>query len=518
MRRLSFLPLLGVLLVVPPLHAAPKTVCTITVNSADEKDALRARLPKGQYEFVELVEKGRTDWLRSSCQKQIRCDVLVVSGHFNAGADFYSDQISRDEYLRVEELERAACSDSCPGVFSQLKEVYLFGCDSMKPTGDGDGGESARERMRRIFSGTPSIYGFSSAAPVGPTAAMLLNRYFDGGGASFGSGRPDARMLAVFSRNSMTRTPGLRGDEPAASFRRQVCTFHDERLPAAQKLRRVHDMMRRDVNEARVHLGRLETLLESLEDAARQSPAFSQALAEISADDGTRDRYLALARRSTPAMRARMIAMAPTLGWLSPDGMRDEQVALVRDLLARPSVGFGEVDLVCSLDKEGRFRGALPRLRAAAATTRVAHATALACLGDADSQAQVIRALASADVADVQMAQLYLRHHPFSDPAALRAAVRDVARMPPSGAKVRALDAIARQRIGDRVILEELARSFAASRSVEEQRAIAEVFIRSDPAAYSRRQVAATLRDHRLRSPDGREDLIDVVIRRFEAS
>jgi len=517
MHRLSFLPLWGVLLAALPLHAATKTVCTITVNSADEKDAMRARLPKGQYEFVELVEKGRTDWLRSSCRKKIRCDVLVVSGHFNAGADFYSDQIDRDEYLRVEELERAACSDSCPGVFSQLKEVYLFGCDSMKPTGDGDGGESARERMRRIFAGTPSIYGFSSAAPVGPTAAMLLNRYFDAGRASFGSGAPDARMLGIFSRNSMTRTSGLRGDEGAASFRRQVCTFHDERLPAAQKLGKVHDMMRRDVNEARVHFGRLEKLLESLDDAARQSLAFSQALAEISADDGTRDRYLALARRSTPAMRARMLAMAQTLGWLSPDGVRDEQVALVRDVLARPSLGFGEVDLVCALNKEGQLGRALPRPGTSAAT-RVSHATALACLGDADSQSQVVRALASADLGDVQMAQLYLRHRPLSDPAALRAAVRDVARMPPSGAKVRALDALARQRIADREILEELARSFAASRSVEEQRAIAEVFIRSDPAAFSRRQVAATLRDHRLRSPDGREDLIDVVIRRFEAS
>ena len=33
----------------------------------------------------------------------------------------------------VEEMERASCSDSCPGVFSQLKEVYLFGCNTLKP-------------------------------------------------------------------------------------------------------------------------------------------------------------------------------------------------------------------------------------------------------------------------------------------------------------------------------------------------------------------------------------------------
>jgi hypothetical protein len=36
--------------------AAKKTICTITVNSSDEKEAMRARLPKGEYEFVELVQ------------------------------------------------------------------------------------------------------------------------------------------------------------------------------------------------------------------------------------------------------------------------------------------------------------------------------------------------------------------------------------------------------------------------------------------------------------------------------
>ena len=44
-------------------HAGKKTVCTITVNSSDEAQAFQSRLPKGEYEFVELIEKGRPDWL-----------------------------------------------------------------------------------------------------------------------------------------------------------------------------------------------------------------------------------------------------------------------------------------------------------------------------------------------------------------------------------------------------------------------------------------------------------------------
>jgi hypothetical protein len=85
-------------------------------------------------------------------------------------------------------------------------------------------------------------------------------------------------------------------------------------------------------------------------------------------------------------------------------------------------------------------------------------------------------------------------------------------------AQIRALDTLGRHAISDREILEELARSFAQARSVGVQRAIAEVFIRSDQRAIAKSQLASLLRQHRLKSPDGREDLIDTLIRRLQAS
>ena len=42
-------------------HAGKRTACTITVNSPDEKEIFRQRLPEDQYQFVELVERGRPD-------------------------------------------------------------------------------------------------------------------------------------------------------------------------------------------------------------------------------------------------------------------------------------------------------------------------------------------------------------------------------------------------------------------------------------------------------------------------
>ena len=55
-------------------YAGKRTVCTITVNSPDEKEMFRQRLPEDQYQFVELVERGRPDWLASACRQGIHCD------------------------------------------------------------------------------------------------------------------------------------------------------------------------------------------------------------------------------------------------------------------------------------------------------------------------------------------------------------------------------------------------------------------------------------------------------------
>lgn len=502
-------------------HAEKKTVCSITVNSADEKDTFRDRLPKGDYEFVELVEKGRPDWLRSSCQRNVQCDVLVVSGHFNAGDTFYSDRLEKSEYLAIDELERASCSGSCPGVFARLKEVYLFGCESLNPDASKYGssfGESGRERMRRIFNNVPVIYGFSSAAPVGPTAAMLLNRYFDGaGGGEIGSGRGSSRLLQMFTRNSMVRVSGAGESEE----RRQICRFFDERKSAGQKLGFIHGLLRGEGRDAQGYFARIEKLFASLTEAERQSSAFTQALAEISADDAARSRYLTTLRSERqPPLRARMIALASTLGWFSDDQQRAETVAMIGDVLAAREVGFAEVELVCSLNADGHLNGALSRLSPATASASRAGAQAImACMGNDMARGQMLKVLASANEKDVQVAQAYLRHRPLAHAEELRSLAKDVARRPdPGPAQVRALDALARMHIADREILEDLSRAFAETKSLHVQRAIAEVFIRSDPKAMPKHGLAMLFQQHRIRPPGGGHDLIDALIARLQAS
>ena len=501
-------------------QAAPlKTVCTITVNSADEKETLAARLPKGEYRFVELVEKGRDDWLRSAAQKNVQCDVLVVSGHFNAGETFYSDKLGVDEHLQVDEVERAACSESFPGLFAHLKEVYLFGCESLNPDAtkySSAYGESGRERMRRIFAGVPSIYGFYSSAPVGPTAAMLLNRYFEQGAGAFGTGRPNERLLKVFSRNHMTRVAGVRAGEPLFAERREVCQFFDERLDAPRKIAFIHGLMRRDMGEARRYFRRIEKVMASLGDRERASPGVQKALAALAIDSASREHFLQLLHASGTGERARLIDLGTSLGWLDPQARQDEQLALVDALLRKPRIDHVDVAIACRANGDGALDGEEGRLHAAERRS-AGQAAILACLGSAPARVQVLEALASADERDVQLAQAYLRERPTVGREDLRAVTREIAAMPSSPAQARALETLARLNIRDADVLDEVARIYARASSASVQRAAAEVFIRADARALDKPELVSNLREHRIRARDSQGDLVDVLLARLQS-
>ncbi len=493
--------------------AAKRTVCTITVNSSDEKEMFRQRLPADQYEFVELVERGRPDWLASACRQGVRCDLLVISGHFDGSTDFYSDQVAASEYLPVAEMERVSCSDSCPGLFSQLKEVYLFGCNTLnadavksassevgrslmraghKPqdarrlarTLDSLHGESSRDRMRRIFTNVPVIYGFSSVAPLGPSAANLLGRYLHPPSiAEVGSGRASPRLLGHFAGESMIAVSGLSDSDPRAVHRREVCQFIDDRLSPADKAH-VHPRPPPPGHGGSPHVSRAHR--RPVRVAERRRPASARRSRRpwttIARDDVVRDRYFRFAEDADlPRIRARMIQLAGTLGWLSPPERRAELVRMVGDLIRRDAVGAAEVDMICSLNKEHELDDERQRLSLSPAEAgKVAHAAVLGCLGSNEGRARVLQALTDGDDADVQIAEVFLAHRPIVDVGELRAVASAITRMTGSPAQVRALDTLARHRLTDRQSLDELTRLFPASRSVDVQRAIAAVFIRSD--------------------------------------
>ena len=524
--------------------AAPRTVCTITVNSPDERESFRRHLPAGDYKFVELVERGRPDWLASACQQKVQCDALIISGHFDGGTEFYTDRHDNSEYLSVEEMERASCSDSCPGVFTQLKEVYLFGCNTLKTEarqtvtedivrgllrsghtqadaarvagllGDQHAG-SNRDRMRAIFKDVPVVYGFSSLAPLGRTAGPLLDRYFQSAPVpEIGSGQVSSKLMAAFSNTALTVTPGLTDAEAKASLRRDACQFVDDRLSPAQKVAFMHKVLQRDMAEVRMLLGHLERFATSVPPIQRAAGTTAAAFETLAGDHATRGRYLDSARDADEAsVRTRMMALARNVGWLTPVQEQAEFMRTMADQVARGRIGRDEVDLACARDRQD---GQDPALRTLASgvlkTGKVAQVAAMACLGSPEAHARVVRAVTSVNTEDITIAQAYLRHRPLADAGEVRTVASAIARMPASDAQVRALETLAQQRVSDPESLRAIAGLYAQAKSVQLQRAIASVLIRSDYRALGQADLARTLKQHRLKSPDG-GDVIDALLR-----
>ena len=532
-----------------PAFAAPKTVCTITVNSPDERESFRRHLPGDQYQIVELVERGRPDWLANACMSNVRCDTLIISGHFDGGTEFYTDRLDARESLPVDELERASCSDACPGLFSQLKDVYLFGCNTLNAgvirsataevvrsllraghsSADAQQvaqrlneryGQSNRDRLRHIFHDVPVLYGFSSKAPLGRSAGPLLDRYFQAGrGNEIASGRASPSLLALFAPSSMTAVAGLTEADPHAGFRADVCQLADDRRTEVQKFEFVHAMLQRDMTEVRMFLDYLGPFVANVGSAALRTAEASAALDRIANDDATRRRFLEFAHDADDlAVQTRMIALARDLRWLSPAEERAEFVRILANRMERNAVGSAEVDLACGRGEALALQATSLALPAAAAVPgNIAHTAVLACLGNAAARPTVLQALASVREDDATVAQVYLRHRPLAEVDEVRLAAASVARMPQSDAQARALASLAPLRLSDPQSLDELARLFPRARTLSVQRAIAAVLLRSDYPSHAKIELARSLQQYRLRSPDG-EDVIDALIRRLQAS
>jgi len=537
-------------------QAAPQTVCTITVNSSDEREAFRRNLPPAQFDVVELLDARRPDWLAAACRKRVRCDVLVISGHFDDGSEFYSDRHDAAGHLPVAELERAACSDGCGELFSHLREVYLFGCNTLNAdalkfvpgealrglvrTGNSAAdaaalardlearhGESNRDRMRTIFKDVPVIYGFSSKAPLGASAGPMLGRYLKtAGAAEVGQGTPSARLLALFAPASMQVAAGVTDSDTQAGHRRDVCALADDAPPLAARLRFVHALLRRGMAEVALLLDRLDAATATLDATSAAAPAAPDestirdavsVRAAIAADATARSRFLETARDADRlATTVRMLDIAQRLGWLSQDARQAELVAQVDARARRQALDAADVDVVCTANQAHALEGAAAVLPASAAyPDRTATAAALACLGRAEARAKALRALTSARDADAEVAQVYLRHRPLTDAAELRELLTAVARTREPDAQVRALDTMAPLRVSDRESLQALAALYPHTRSPAVQRAIAGVLIRADASALDTTALARALREHRLATPGG-PDAIDVLIRRLQ--
>lgn len=208
-----------------------KTICTMTLNSSDEKDVFKKLYSSDQVQFVELVPANKDpEWLNNACRSGIQCDVLVVSGHF--GGVFFGEGNSTT--LDLKEIERLSCEHSCPGILQKPKDIFLMGCNTL-PTKEKDKrtieeyvevlihngfprdlaervafsryseyGMSISQIFASAFSGSARLHGFSSTGPLGKQAAPRLMQGLKNTSAEslFTQGPNVARLKDAFAGTS----------------------------------------------------------------------------------------------------------------------------------------------------------------------------------------------------------------------------------------------------------------------------------------------------------------------------
>lgn len=144
-----------------------------------------------------------------------------------------------------------------------------------------------------------------------------------------------------------------------------------------------------------------------------------------------------------------------------------ERIQQVLDeLQRREQVGLDEVDLACSLNRDGELDGNVARRVEPGATADLRHAAMRACLGSTEAQR-------------------------------------------------RALETLGRHCLSDRTILDELTKLFVRTPSPEVQAAVAGILIRADRRSLDLPTLLELVRRHRPDGPE-RPPIIDALVQRLQ--
>ena len=194
----------------------------------------------------------------------------------------------------------------------------------------------------------------------------------------------------------MIAVAGLTAADPHTGFRRDMCTFADERSWTTEK-NRLHargpaSRRDRDAHASRPHRALCGLARPGAHGRRRRRPRHSLR------SSATARRAIATSPlRATPTMasvQTRMMALARNLGWLTPAQEQAEFVHMLADRMARGSLGKNEVDLVCATPQQEDAGLAQQLLASGAARAgNVAHSAVLACLGNAEAHERTVRAL-----------------------------------------------------------------------------------------------------------------------------
>ena len=380
-------------------------VCSMTLNSSDEINIFKQNLNPDHFEFVELVpsqydpkaskRQGRRQrWFSSVCaEKNLKCDVLVVSGHF-AGLFF-----GKNNYiLSLTELEKTACQNSCPGVFNQLKEVYLFGCNTMAGKKNSTRtpeeyirvlveehstpqdmaervaagrysvlGPTFKEKMEYVFSPQTKIYGFTDISPLGSQVRGVLQDYFFQLRSQYGSyynylihdfyRQKDVQKENKYFRDTVGRISSVSQSSgmPLSHFRQKtydkICTLYSDQASTLEKMQTVKNLF--ESGEGEFSFFSIQQFL-----ANRQSQLSSSAerlLDEIKSMDDVRVKFINAYNQLNPRLvyiKSLVLNVLKSFDWVESGLYERHLNGLLSALIRKPTrQSYDTLDALFNYDK-----------------------------------------------------------------------------------------------------------------------------------------------------------------------
>jgi hypothetical protein len=341
-----------------------RTICTITINSSDEKQIFQTRLRQTdpQIQFVELTTQGdSSNWFKKACESGVQCDSLIISGHF--ARTFFSEQANGLQ-MSTEEMQAASCSNKCDGIFKQPKEVYMFGCNTLASPGPDhrtpaqykqvlldsgfseinastivacrykDIGCSSQEKMQKIFPNVPLILGFDSTSPLGIQSKASVNQQLSrslrrDGTYSQRLNKLEAAKVMSSIQEMNQRLSGYRADwtqafaGQSASYcsgtknsSRDQCLLTSPRSTQSEKLQAAERLM--NSNERKQHFFEVKEFLSTI-DPVKLTEDDKATILQIANNEFAKKEFkqVFLQVQDVPHLRQRLAGLGHRLGWLS---------------------------------------------------------------------------------------------------------------------------------------------------------------------------------------------------------
>ncbi len=369
----------------PVLDPNKFTVCAITINSDDEKKIFTSqanRYPDKYNPVVELTTMGEEDWFSKACKSGIRCDQLVISGHF--AGDFFGDS---GKSLRMKEMEEAGCSKTCEGIMNQPYEVFLFGCNTLaEKDADhrspaqylqvllADGiprsqaelvvqsrygavGDSNRSSMQRAFSGLKKqIYGFDSVGPSGKNVKGFLNNYFTKISAPAQLEKQAMKralnqvdmgnkaLAESLAPTAFTQCSSINSDDEKT---KKVCGLLDTQKTTGQKLALTMELMAQE--DYLLYLPTINSFMKTV-DYASLSPDDQKTFDEIKKNTVIKSQLLGLIDQTNGlGLKVEWIQLAEKLGFLTEEQAQEKVTSEVAKVFEKP-ISDETVTQICDMD------------------------------------------------------------------------------------------------------------------------------------------------------------------------